>query len=75
MTGDGIRRLLAQCGADVSHFTSISKSARTGDLTTAISAGEIPFLQSGHGQARAARYYMHLPNPARLFDTSRAFGL
>ncbi len=73
MTGDGIRRLRAQCGADVSHFTGIS--ARTGGLTTAISAGEILFLQSGHGQASASRYYMHLPNPARLFDTFRAFGL
>jgi hypothetical protein len=76
MIGDGIRRLLAQCGADVSHFSGIS--ARKGGLTTAISAGvpeEILFLQSGHGQARAARNYMHLQDPARLFDTFRAFGL
>jgi hypothetical protein len=76
MIGDGIRRMLGQCGADVSHFSGIS--ARKGGLTTAISAGvpeEILFLQSGHGQARAARNYMHLQDPARLFDTFRAFGL
>ena len=76
MIGDGIRRLLGQCGADVSRFSGIS--ARKGGLTTAISAGvteEILFLQSGHGQARAARNYMHLQDPARLFDTFRAFGL
>ena len=76
MIGDGIRRLLGACGADVSHFSGIS--ARKGGLTTAISAGvseEILFLQSGHGQARAARNYMHLQDPDRLFDTYRAFGL
>ena len=76
MIGDGVRRLLAQCGADTSRFSGIS--ARKGGLTTAISAGvpeEILFLQSGHGQARAARHYMHLQDPARLFDTFRAFGL
>ncbi len=31
--------------------------------------------QSGHGQARAARNYMHLQDPDRLFDTYRTFGL
>jgi hypothetical protein len=76
MIGDGIRRLLGACGADISRFSGIS--ARKGGLTTAITAGvteEILFLQSGHGQARAARNYMHLQDPARLFDTYRAFGL
>jgi hypothetical protein len=76
MIGDGLRRMLGQCGADVSHFSGIS--ARKGGLTTAITAGvteEILYLQSGHGQARAARNYMHLQDPARLFDTFRAFDL
>ena len=76
MIGDGIRRMMTICGADVRHFSGIS--ARKGGLSTAITAGvteEILFLQSGHGQARAARNYIHLQDPARLFDTFRAFGL
>lgn len=76
MIGDGLRRMMAICGADTKHFSGIS--ARKGGLTTAITAGvteEILFLQSGHGQARAARNYIHLQDPARLFDTFRAFGL
>ncbi len=67
---------MAICGANVRHFSGIS--ARKGGLSTAITAGiteEILFLQSGHGQARAARNYIHLQDPARLFDTFRAFGL
>ena len=76
MIGDGLRRMMTICGADTKHFSGIS--ARKGGLTTAITAGvteEILFLQSGHGQARAARNYIHLQDPARLFDTFRAFGL
>ena len=76
MFSDALRRVLAACGADVHRFSGIS--ARKGGLTTAISAGvteEILFLQSGHSQSRAARHYMHLQDPHRLFDTFRAFGL
>jgi hypothetical protein len=76
MVGDSLRRMMALCGANVRHFSGIS--ARKGGLSTAITAGvteEILFLQSGHGQARAARNYIHLQDPARLFDTFRAFGL
>ncbi len=76
MVGDSLRRMMAICGANVRHFSGIS--ARKGGLSTAITAGvteEILFLQSGHGQARAARNYIHLQDPARLFDTFRAFGL
>jgi hypothetical protein len=76
MFGDALRRVLGACGADIRRFSGIS--ARKGGLTTAISAGvteEILFLQSGHSQSRAARNYMHLQDPARLFDTYRAFGL
>ena len=76
MVGDSLRRMMALCGTNVRHFSGIS--ARKGGLSTAITAGvteEILFLQSGHGQARAARNYIHLQDPARLFDTFRAFGL
>ena len=74
--GDALRRVLGLCGADIGRFSGIS--ARKGGLTTAITAGvteEILFLQSGHSQSRAARHYMHLQDPARLYDTFRAFGL
>lgn len=76
MFGDALRRALGSCGADTARFSGIS--ARKGGLTTAITAGvteEILFLQSGHGQTRAARNYMHLQEPDRLFDTFRAFQL
>jgi integrase len=76
MVRDGVRRMAALCNGNPKNFSGIS--ARKGGLTTAISAGvpeEIVFLQSGHGQTRAARAYMHLQDPARLFDTFRAFGL
>jgi hypothetical protein len=76
MFGDALRRVLGARGANTARFSGIS--ARKGGLTTAISAGvteEILFLQSGHGQSRAARNYMHLQDPDRLFDAFRAFGL
>ena len=65
------------CNGNPKNFSGIS--ARKGSLTTAISAGvleEIVFLQSGHEQTRAARAYMHLQDPDRMFDdTFKAFGL
>ena len=76
MVRDAVRRMAALCQGDPTHFSGIS--ARKGGLTTAISAGvpeEIVFLQSGHGQTRAARAYMHLQDPALLFATYQAFGL
>ena len=76
MVRDAVRRMAARCQGDPSHFSGIS--ARKGGLTTAISAGvpeEIVYLQSGHGQTRAARAYMHLQDPALLFATYQAFGL
>ena len=76
MVRDAVRRMAALCQGNPKHFSGIS--ARKGGLTTAISAGvpeEIVFLQSGHGQRRAARAYMHLQDPALLFATYRAFGL
>ena len=76
MVRDCVRRMAALCNGNPKNFSGIS--ARKGGLTTAIAAGvpeEIVYLQSGHGQLRAARAYMHFQDPARLFDTFRAFGL
>jgi hypothetical protein len=76
MFADALRRMVGLCGTDTSRFSGTS--ARKGGLTTAVTAGvseKILFLQSGHGQTRAARNYMHLQEPDRLFDTFRAFGL
>ena len=60
------------------HDVTNGVQLRKGGLTTAISADvseEIAFLQSGNGQTRAARAYMHLQEPDSLFDTFRALGL
>ncbi len=49
-----------------------------GGLTVAIEAGvpeHILWMQSGHAQDRAARRYVRLTNPDRLYDTWRAFHL
>jgi integrase len=76
MVRDAVRCMAALCQGDPTHLSGIS--ARKGGLTTAISAGvpeEIVFLQSGHGQTRAARAYMHLQDPALLFATYQAFWL
>jgi hypothetical protein len=76
MFSDTLRRMLQSSGADESRFSGIS--ARKCGLTTAVTARvleEILFLQSGHGQTRAARNYMHLQRLHCLFDTFRAFQL
>ncbi len=76
MFGDALRRVVAACGADIQRFSGIS--ACKGGLSTAIAAGvseDILYPQSGHSPSQAARNYMHLQDPHRLFDTFRAFGL
>ncbi len=76
MFGDALRRVVATCGADTQRFSGIS--ARKGWLSTAIAAGvseDILYLQSGYSPSKAARNYMHLQDPHRLYDTYRAFGL
>jgi hypothetical protein len=55
-------------------------SCRMGGLTVATEAGvpeSIMWMQSGHAQdrRRAARSYVRLTNPDRLYDTWRAFQL
>ena len=60
-------------GADSRHFSAISM--RRGGLSAAINAGvaePVLFLQSGHGQAIAARRYMVPSDPSLLYATGRA---
>jgi hypothetical protein len=76
MGSDAIKRMVKLLGADAARFSGVS--ARKGGLSTAIEAGVdevILYLQSGHGAPRAARSYMHLISPYRLFETFAAFDL
>ncbi len=53
-------------------------SCRMGGLTVATTAGvpeSIMWMQSGHTQSMAARRYVRLTDPDRLYDTWRAFRL
>jgi hypothetical protein len=55
----------------------LASSCRMGGLTVATEEGpeSIMWMQSGHAQDRAARRYVRLTNPDRLYDTWRAFKL
>jgi hypothetical protein len=67
---------LRDIGVNTSAFTGAS--CRMGGLTVATEAGvpeSIMWMQSGHSQDRAARRYVRLTNPDRLYDTWRAFNL
>jgi hypothetical protein len=67
---------LKDIGVDPSGFSGVC--CRMGGLTIAIEAGvpeHILWLQSGHAQDRAARRYVRLQDPDRLYDTWRAFKL
>ncbi len=67
---------LKDIGVDPSGFSGVC--CRMGGLTIAIEAGvpeHILWLQSGHAQDRAARRYVRLQDPDRLYDTWRAFEL
>jgi len=71
-----IKDAAAAAGCCAARFSGIS--ARKGGLSTAIEAHVdecILYLQSGHSQDKAARRYMHLRDPARLFETFEAFEL
>ena len=73
---DCIKRAVAAVGCDTRRFSGIS--ARKGGLSTAIDAGvadSVLFLQSGHGQAKAAYNYMQIRDPRRLLETFDAFEL
>ena len=67
---------LRMINVDTSSFSGVS--CRMGGLTIATEAGvpeNIMWMQSGHAQDRAARRYVRLTNPDRLYDTWRAFRL
>jgi hypothetical protein len=67
---------LKDIGVDPAGFSGVC--CRMGGLTIAIEAGvpeHILWMQSGHAQDRAARRYVRLQNPDRLYDTWRAFHL
>jgi hypothetical protein len=71
-----IVRGLSHVGFDTSLFSGIS--ARKGGLSTAIEAGvpeHILWMQSGHAQDVAARRYVQLRSPTRLYETWAAFRL
>jgi hypothetical protein len=67
---------LRMIDVDTSAFTGVC--CRMGGLTIATEAG-VPennmWMQSCHAQDRAARRYVRLTNPDRLYDTWRAFNL
>ena len=67
---------LRMINVDTSSFSGVS--CRMGGLTIATEAGvpeNILWMQSGHAQDRAARRYVRLTDPDRLYDTWRAFQL
>ena len=67
---------LKTIGVNNPAFTGMS--CRMGGLTVATEAGvpeSILWMQSGHAQDRAARRYVRLTDPDRLYDTWRAFKL
>ena len=73
---ESIVRALGYIHVDPAGFSGIS--ARKGGLSTAIEAGvpeAVLFMQSGHGQSKAARAYMALDSPLLLFRTWEAFQL
>ena len=67
---------LRMINVDTSSFSGVS--CRMGGLTIATEAGvpeNIMRMQSGLAQDRAARRYVRLTDPDRLYDTWRAFRL
>ena len=76
LVSDMLSRALLEIGVHTASFSGAS--GRMGGLTVAIEAGvpeHILWMQSGHAQDRAARRYVRLTNPDRLYDTWRAFDL
>jgi hypothetical protein len=69
---------LRRIGVDTTSESFSGVCCRMGGLTVATVAGvpeNIPWLQSGHAQDRAARSYVRLTNPDRLYNTWRTFRL
>ena len=73
-----IVRGMEHVGYDTSLRLFSGISARRGGISTAIEKGvpeHILWMQSGHAQDSAARRYVRLGSPARLYETWAAFGL
>ena len=67
---------LRNISVQFSAFSGVS--CRMGGPTVATAAGvpeSIMWMQSGHAQSMAARRYVRLTDPDRLYDTWRAFRL
>ena len=67
---------LRMIGVDTTSFSGVC--CRMGGLTVATEAGvpeNIMWMQSGHAQDKAARRYVRLTSPDKLYDTWRAFRL
>ncbi len=67
---------LCTIGVDSPAFTGVA--CRMGSLTVAAEASvpeSIMWMQSSHVQSMAARRYVHLTDPNRLYDTWRTFRL
>ena len=76
LVSEMVVRALQDIGVDTSGFSGVC--CRMGGLTVAIEAGvpeHILWMQSGHSQDKAARRYVRLTDPDRLYDTWRAFRL
>ena len=67
---------LCMIGVDTTSFSGVC--CRMGGLTVATEAGvpeNIMWMQSRHAQDKAARRYVRLTSPDKLYDTWRAFRL
>ena len=76
MVNDGVKEAMWLIGVDPERITG--RSMRRGALTSGVKAKvpeEVLYLQSGHGQRKAGRSYMHDFSPDTLYATSRAMGL
>ena len=71
-----LSKALLEIGVSTTSFSGAS--GRMGGLTVPVEAGvpeHILWMQSGHAQDRAARRFVRLTNPDRLYNTWRAFNL
>ena len=76
MVSDAVKATLGYVGIDPTGFCG--RSMRIGALTAGVIAGTpeaVLYLQTGHGQFKAGRVYMHDFSAATLYATSRALGL
>ena len=76
MVGEGVKAAMRAIGVDAARMSG--RSMRRGGITAGTMANvpeEVLFLQSGHGQKKAGRLYMHDQSAERLYATSKALGM